>query len=85
MTTPFRTSYQIARERFRALDRRLSRVARKPPVPLRVTVALRPAAEVPYLLVPPSFMRPEPETDLTIRRFVVEEFREAARKRDRAG
>jgi hypothetical protein len=78
---PPKTAYHLAREKFRALDRRLSRVAAKRPEPVRQALAIRPAANVPNHQPAITIMAPKPETAATIRAFVREEFAEAQRKK----
>jgi len=76
-----RTAYDLARQRFQAQDRRLRHVALARPVPVRETVAKRPAEDVPFTPPAVTILKPKPETPEDVRRFVVEQFREAARKR----
>ena len=75
-----KTAYDLARERFRALDRRLSRVAAKRPSPMRQALAIRPAADVPYQQAPISIFAPRPETPATVHEFVLRQFTPAARR-----
>lgn len=76
----FRTAWELARERARQQDRRLRRVALAKPLPVLKAVAKRPADVVPFTPPAVSILAPKPETAEDVRRFVVEEFREAARK-----
>lgn len=78
--TRFKTAYDLARDRFRAQDQRLRRVHLAKPVPIREAVSKRPAEEVPFTPPPISIMAPKPETALDVRRFIIEEFREAQKK-----
>lgn len=78
--TPFKTAWELARERARQQDRRLGRIALARPVPLRETVAKRPAEAVPFTPPAVTILAPKAETAEDVRRFVVEQFREASRK-----
>jgi len=79
LTIP-RTAYDLMRERCQAQDRRLNRVALARPVPVRETVALRAAADVPFTPPAVSILAPKPETAADVHAFVVQEFREAQAK-----
>ena len=77
-----KTAYELAREKFRSLDRRLTRVATKRPSAVRQSLAIRLAADVAYQQAPISIMAPRPDDASTIHRFVIDQFREAqARKK----
>lgn len=75
----FKTAYEIARERLRAVDRRLSAPPKSKP--LKQAVSIRLAEEIPYTPVAISIMAPKPDTAETIHRFVRDEFREAQAKK----
>lgn len=80
MSQPFRTAYDIARDRFRALDRKLSRLPAPKAAPVKKGAAKRLAAVVPFTPPAISILKPKADDALTIRRFVREEFREAQKK-----
>lgn len=75
------TAWQIAKERMRAQERRLQRVALAKPVPVRASVLHRPAEVVPFTPPAVTIMAPKPETPADVHAFVLEEFREAQKKR----
>jgi|GEM_PF-4307849 len=74
------TAYALMRERCRAQDRRLNQVVLPRPVPVREAVALRPADQVPFTPPAVSIFAPKPETAADVHEFVLEQFREAAKK-----
>lgn len=78
MSDKFKTAYAIAREKFRALDRRNS--ARAKAQPLKQAVSKRNAAVIPFTPKAISILKPAPQNKWTITNFVREEFREAQRK-----
>jgi hypothetical protein len=78
--TRFRSAYDLARERFRAQDQRIRRVALAKPIPVREAVSRRPAEEVPFTPPPISIMAPKPETALDVHRFVMDQFTPKARR-----
>lgn len=78
MSNKFKSAYDLARERFRALDQRQSARARAQP--LKQAVAKRNAAVIPFTPKAISILKPAPQNKWTISNFVREEFREAQRK-----
>lgn len=79
----FQTAWQIARDRAQQQDRRLQRVQLARPKPVTPTVALRPSEQVPFTPRPVTILKPVADTPLTLKAFVREEFREAAKKREK--
>lgn len=80
MTPSFRTAYDIARDRMRSLDRRLSRLPITKTSPVKQGASKRLAAVVPFTPPAISILAPKPDDALTIKRFVQAEFREAQKK-----
>lgn len=83
MSHPFRTAYDIARERFRAFDRKLSYLPAPKPSPVQHGASKRLAAVVPFSPKAISILAPKPDDAMTIRRFVLQQFVDAQKKGNR--
>lgn len=79
--TPFKTAYQLAREKFRQMDRRVERVQLAKAKPVKEAVSLRAAGDVPYTPRPISIFKPTPDDPVTIKQFVRDQFIEAQQKK----
>jgi hypothetical protein len=63
-------------------DKRLRRCPLPAPEVVRQGISRRPAKVVPFSPRPIAVLAPLPDTEATLQAFVVEEFREAGRKRE---